>query len=179
LVMNFFKDLKGRPNERGETFTPQTGELFNCGDGGWKAIGYSLMDTSPANVAGEVWGKKRIVSASQGPQAVADFDAWFYAGIEEGLVPIWRYYVSHGRCVMRNSEFKNVIVYRHDTKDGSVLVEFVPSVGAGKVDMTLLAEVLSEEMNVKSAAEQFLLLSQAIGLGANVLWTYSGDRDAA
>lgn len=177
-VMDFFKKMKNRPNELGEVFTPQTSMLLTHG-GGWKGIGYSLIATSPEMVPETVWGKKRIVLASQGPEAIADFDSWFHAGIEQGSVPVWRYYISHKRCPMDNSEFKNTIVYRRDTKNGSILVEFVPSNFTGKVDRNLFAEVLSEEMNVKGAAEEFLLMSEIIGRGAKVLWTHSGDKNAA
>lgn len=177
-VMQYFKKMKNRKNELGEVFTPQTSMLLTYG-GGWKGIGYSLMATSPETLPETVWGKKRIVLASQGPEAIANFDEWFHAEIEQGLVPVWRYYVSHKRCTMDNSEFKNAIVYRRDTKSGSVLVEFVPSDLSGKVDMKLFAEVLSEEMNVKGAAEEFLLMSEIIGRGAKVLWTRRDDRTAA
>lgn len=178
-VMGFFKAMKNRPNEMGEVFAPQTSMLLTHG-GGWKGIGYSLIATSPEMVPETVWGKKRIVLASQGPVAIADFDAWFYAGIEQGFVPVWRYYISHKRCIMDNSEFKNLIVYRRDSKNGSILVEFVPGhFENGKVDTKLFAEVLSEEMNVKGAAEEFLLMSEIVGRGAKVLWTYSGDKNAA
>jgi hypothetical protein len=175
-VMELFNRMKNRPNELGEVFTPQTSQLLG---GGWKGIGYSLIATSPEMVSEEAWGKKRIVLASQGDEAIADFDAWFKAGIEQGFVPVWRYYISHKRCIMDNSEFKNTIVYRRDTKNGSVLVEFVPSNSSGKVDVNLFAEVLSEEMNVKGAAEELLLMSEVIGLGAKVFWTYSGNKNAA
>jgi hypothetical protein len=177
-VMNLFKRMKNRPNEMGEVFVPQTAEMLAVGSG-WKAIGYSLVATSPELVPESVWGKKRIVHASQGDEAIADFDAWFKRGIEQGFVPVWRYYISHKRCPMDNSEFKNTIVYRRDTKNGSILVELVPSNFTGKVDMNLFAEVLSEEMNVKGAAEEFLLMSEVIGNGARVLWACGGDRNAA
>jgi hypothetical protein len=175
--MDFLKRVS-RQNENGDISTPQTAELLTIG-GGWKAIGYSLVATSPELVADNMWGKNRIVLASQGPGAIAEFDAWFHAGNEQGFVPVWRYYISHGRCIMGDAEFKNTIVYRHDTKEGSVLVEFVPFDCEGKVDMKLFAEVLSEEMGVKSAAEEFLFLSKVIGHGAKVLWTCSGDKNAA
>jgi hypothetical protein len=177
-VMDFFKKMKNRPNEMGEVFTPQTAEMLAVGSG-WKAIGYSLVATSPELVPDNAWGKKRIVLASQGAEAIADFDSWFNSGVEQGFVPVWRYYISHKRCIMDNSEFKNTIVYRRDTKNGSILVEFVPGDFSVKVDMKLLAEVLSEEMNVKGAAEEFLLMSEIVGHGAKVLWTNSGDRNAA
>jgi len=177
-IMEMFKAMKNRQNEKGEAFAPQTSMLLTHG-GGWKGIGYSLIATSPEMVPDNVWGKKRVVLASQGPEAIADFDEWFNAGVELGFVPVWRYYISHKRCPMDNSEFKNTIVYRHDTKKASVLVEFVPMEIGGSVDMKLFAEVLSEEMDVKSAAEEFLLMSEIIGHGAKVLWTYSGDRNAA
>lgn len=177
-VMEFFKKMKNRPNEMGEVFTPQTAEMLSVGSG-WKAIGYSLVATSQELVPDNAWGKKRIVLASQGAEAIAEFDAWFNAGIEQGFVPVWRYYISHKRCILDNSDFKNTIVYRHDTKEGSVLVEFVPFVLDDKVDMRLFAEVVSEEMDVKRAAEEFLFLSKVIGRGAKVLWTYSGDKNAA
>ena len=176
-VMEFLKHVSIK-NEKGEILIPQTEEMLTRG-GGWKAIGYSLVATSPEIVPDHMWGKKRIVLASQGPQAIAEFDSWFIAGIEQGFMPVWRYYISHGRCVLDNSEFKNTIVYRHDTKMGSVLVEFVPMEIGGSVDMKLFAEVLGEEMDVKSAADEFLSLSQMIGYGARVLWTYSDDKNAA
>jgi hypothetical protein len=177
-IMEMFKAMKNRPNEKGEVFAPQTSMLLTHG-GGWKGIGYSLIATSPEMVSDNVWGKKRIVLASQGPEAIADFDAWFNAGIGQGFVPVWRYYISHKRCIMDNSEFKNTIVHRRDTKNGSILVEFVPGDFSAKVDMKLFAEVLSDEMNVKGAAEESLSMSEIIGRGAKVLWTYSGDRNAA
>lgn len=175
--MSFLKSMS-RENELGEISTPQTAEMLTVG-GRWKAIGYSLVATSPELVPDHLWGKKRIVVASQGPEAIAEFDSWFHAGIEQGFVPVWRYYISHKRCPMDNSEFKNTIVYRRDTKNGSILVELVPSNLTGKVDMNLFAEVLSEEMNVKGAAEELLLMCEVIGHGAKVLWTYSGDRTDA
>ena len=178
LVMGFFKEMKNSPNDMGEVLTPQTSMLLTHG-GGWKGIGYSLIATSPEMVSEAVWGKKRMVLASQGPEAIADFDAWFYAGIKQGYVPVWRYYISHRRCIMDNTEFKNAIVYRRDTKDGSILVEFVPSDNSGKVNTKLLAEVLSEEMNVKGAADEFMNLSKVLEHGARVIWTFSGDKNAA
>jgi hypothetical protein len=73
-VMNLFKRMKNRPNEMGEAFTPQTADMLAVGSG-WKAIGYSLVATSPELVPDSVWGKKRIVLASQGDEAIAAFTA--------------------------------------------------------------------------------------------------------
>lgn len=176
-MIDFFAELKDAKNDRGQIFKPETAPLTSQG---WKAIGYTMVASSTALVDGTAFGRSRMVAGAQGPAAIAEFDEWVRGRIIDGFVPGWRYYISHRRCIMDNSEFKGTICYREDTKDGSVLVEFIPTMEEApitKVDFNLLTEVFSDEMNIEAKAKEFLMLSQMAGLGADVQWMQSaGDH---
>jgi hypothetical protein len=170
-MIEFFEKLKDARNDRGQTFDPETAPLIGQG---WKAIGYTMVASSMALVDGTAFGQSRMVTGAQGSVSIAEFDKWVKERIIDGFVPGWRYYISHGRCVMDNSEFKGTICYREDAKGGSVLVEFIPSVEDGpatKVDFNLLTEVFTDEISIDAKAKEFLMLSTIAGLGANVQWT--------
>jgi hypothetical protein len=77
---------------------------------------------------------------------------------------------------MNNSEFRETICYREDAKDGSVLVEFIPTIedaSKTEVDFNLITEVFSDEMNIEAKAKEFLMLSKITGLAGNVQWMQS------
>jgi hypothetical protein len=170
-MIEFFAKLKDAKNDRGQIFDPETEPLIGHG---WKAIGYTMVASSTALVDGTAFGRSRMVTQGQGLAGIAEFDKWVKERVIDGFVPGWRYYISHKRCTMDNSEFKGAICYREDANGGSVLVEFIPTeedAQATKVDFNLLTEVFTDEMNIEAKAKEFLMLSRIAGLGANLQWS--------
>jgi len=175
-VMAFFQQFRTAKTETGLELKSQANELIQ---NGWDGIGYTMVATLPELVRGQTGiARKRCVFASQGDQAVLEFQAWYRERISEGWAAGWRYYLSPKRCIMADDEFKGQIVYRNIGDKGSVLVEFIPWIafpqgtGVKQEDYCWFAQRLSDGMQVQAVANIFLL---ALQMGGRIGWVVGGE----
>lgn len=175
-VMEFFRQCRTAKTESGLELKSQASELIQSG---WDGIGYMMVATAPELVRGQSGiGRKRCVFATQGEDAVLEFQGWYRERISETWAAGWRYYLSSKRCTMADDEFKGQIVYRNVGDKGSVLVEFIPWItfpqgsGITEKDFRSSAQLLTDEMRVQDVAEIYLL---ALKTGARLAWIVGGE----
>jgi hypothetical protein len=173
-LLRKFRDVR---TERGEALTSQAAELLR---GGWDAVGYLLAapTTMPHPESGKeaVHGVKRVATNSG---EAAEMEAWFQRYGAEGYTPLCRFYLKQGKSVMRNSEFKNVVVYRTEALGYEVIVEFIPAApDVKREDFAALAENIALDwFDTKGAARQLAFQARMTKSGAKLTYFNSSATE--
>jgi len=177
-ILELLKKFHGVRTERGDAPTSQATKMLRSG---WDAVGYLLAapTTMPHPESGKkaVHGVKRLATDSG---EAAEMEAWFQRYRAEGYTPLCRFYLKQGKCVMRNSEFKSVVVYRATLSEWEVIAEFIShfdNSGIKPEDFAALAEHIAIDwFDTKGAAEQ--LAFQASMAKSGMKLTYFNSSSA-
>lgn len=176
-ILELLRRFHGVTTERGEALTSQAAELLR---GGWDAVGYLLAapTTMPHPESGKqaVHGVKRVATDSG---EAAEMDAWFERCRAEGYTALCRFYLKQGKCVMRNSEFKNAVVYRTKAHGYEVIVEFIPAAPDLKQeDVAALAEHIALDwFDTRGAARQLAFQASMANSGAKLTYFNSSTTE--
>ncbi len=179
IILELLRKFHSASTERGDAPTSQAVEMLRSG---WDAVGYLLAapTTMPHPQSGKetVHGVKRVATNSR---SATEMETWFQRYRAEGYTPLCRFYLKRGKCVMRNSEFKSVVVYRARLSRWEVIAEFIPHFSNSQMrpeDFAALAEHIALNLfDTKGAAEQLAFQARIAKSGAKLAYFNSSSPD--
>jgi hypothetical protein len=150
--------------------TSQAEQLLQSG---WDGVGYLLAapQTHPHPETGKqvVYSRKRVAITSE---QAADMEVWFHELVAQGYIPFCRFYLKRGKCPMRNSEFKNIIVHRAKVAGWEVIAEFIPRVEDPRIKpedfANLVKHIALDWFGTESAARQLVVAADVAKRGGTL-----------
>jgi hypothetical protein len=178
-ILELLTKFHGARTERGDTLTSQAGEMLRSG---WDAVGYLLTapTTTPHPESGKetVHGVKRVATDLA---EAAEMEAWFQRYRAAGYTALCRFYLKQGKCAMRNSEFKSVVVYRARLSGWEVVAEFIPTFDNSRIrpeDFAALAQHIALDwFDTKGAARQLALQASMAKSGVKLTYFNSSSDE--